>query len=241
MVKNHLKRIAMPITWTTKEKKGVVWVARPNPGAHSLEEGMPLVLVIRELLKYANSAREVKNILNHKKILVDGVQRKDHRFNVGFMDTISIPDLKENYRVVLNKFNRLVLIKIDDKEAKEKICQIKGKGLCQGKTQLRLSDGRVILVDKKEKYNTGDSAVITIPEQKILKHIPFEKGVAVLLIKGKKAGVIGTVQEIKMYSEQNTKEKQEDMVVVKSGSETFETLKKYCFVLGKQKSELKIE
>ena len=241
MVKNHLKRIAMPTTWTTAEKKGVVWVARPNPGAHSLDDGMPLVLVIRELLKYANSTREVKHILNHKKILIDGVQRKDFRFNVGFMDAISIPDLKENYRVVLNKFNRLVLIKIDGEEAKEKICQIKGKGLHKGKTQLRLSDGRVILADKKEKYSTGDSALISVPEQKIIKHVPFEKGVTVQLIKGKKAGVIGTVQEIKMYSEHNIKENQEDMVVVKSGNETFETLKKYCFVLGKQKSELKVE
>ncbi len=234
MVKNHLKRIAMPVTWTTREKKGVVWVARPNPGAHSLEEGMPLTLVIRELLRYANSAREVKHILNHRKIMIDGVQRKDHRFNVGLMDAISIPDLKENYRVVLNKFNRLTLIKIDDGEAKEKVCKINGKGLYQGKVQLRLSGGRTILADKKEKYSTGDSVLISIPEQKLIKHIPFEKGATVLLTKGKKAGVTGVVQEIKMHSKQNAKKTQEDMVIVKSGNETFETLKKYCFVLGKQ-------
>jgi len=32
-----------------------------------------------------------------------------------------------------------------------------------------------------------------------------------------------------MHSEKNRRDNQEDMVVVKSGSETFETLKRYSF------------
>lgn len=241
MVKNHLKRIAMPVTWTTKEKKSVAWVTRPNPGSHPLDEGMPLMLALREILHYANTAREVKQILNHKTILVDGKRRKDHRLGIGLMDVLSIPELKENYRMSLNKYNKLNLIAIDEKESKIKICKIKGKGLYEGKTQLRLSDGRTILVDKKEKYQTGDSVVISLPEQKIIKYVAFEKGSVVLLTKGRKAGVIGSVQEIKSHSKENKKENQEDMVVVKSGNDTFETLKRYCFVVGKQKPEVTIE
>ena len=230
MTKNHLKRIAMPTTWNAKEKKKLVWVARPNPGAHSLREGMPLILVLRDLLKYSNTARETKHILNNKQILIDGIKRKDHRFNVGFMDVVSIPELKEEYRIILDKNGRLNLSKIDEKESKIKICKIKGKGLSKGKMELRLSDGRTMLLDKKDNFKTGDSIVIGIPEQKIISHLPIEKGSFIIMIDGKKIGSTGIIEGIKG-----------NFVSIKSKEGIFETLKKNCFVLGKQKSELKIE
>lgn len=229
MVQNHLKRIAMPRTWTTREKKSIVWVAKVNPGAHSMKEGMPLVLILRELLGYANTVREVKQILNNKIILIDGVRRKEHRFNVGLMDTISITELKENYRISLNKHRKLCLVKIDEKEAKSKICRINSKGLYKGKTQLRLSDGRVILADKKENYKTGDSIIIEVPAQKITEHIKLEKGAHVLLTDGKRIGTTGTIEEVK-----------QNIVRIKSEKNQFETLKKYCYVVGKQKPALTI-
>ena len=228
MVKNHMKRLVMPTTWTTQQKKGIKWITRTNAGSHSLEEGMPLVLILREMLHHANTAREVKQILQNQTVLVDGTRRKDHRFNVGFMDTVSIPLLKESYRVSIDSNGRLSVLKIDEKEAKEKLCKIKGKGLFQGKTQLQLSDGRNVLVEKGS-YKTGDSIVITVPEQKIQSHVAFEKGATVLLTGGKKVGVIGTVEEIK-----------ENIVKIKAEKETFETAKRYCFVVGKQKPALTI-
>ncbi len=225
----------MPKTWTTQEKKKVYWVARARPGAHSLENGMPLVLILREMLKYAETARESKHILNHKNVMIDGVRRKDHRFIVGLMDVISITELKEHYRVSINKYGKLQLIKADEKEANSKICKIKGKGLHNGKTQLRLSDGRTLLVEKGA-YKTGDSVVISVPDQKITKHLAFEKGAEVLLTKGKKIGTTGKIHDIKPASENH-----EAVVVIKTGSETFETLKNYCLVIGKEKSTFKLE
>lgn len=230
MVKNHLKRIAMPTTWTTKEKKTFTWVARAKPGMHSFEEGMPLVLVLREMLNHANSAREVKYILSNKQVLIDGIRRRDHKFTVGFMDSISIPELNENYRISLNENGKLSLIKIDKKESAEKLVKIRGKGLYKGKTQLRLSDGRTMLIEKsKEEYKTSDSLLISVPEQKIMSHLKFEKGALVLLTDGKKIGNIGVIEEIK-----------KDNVKIKAKNIEFETLKKYCFVIGKQKPALTI-
>ncbi|MBN2420891.1 30S ribosomal protein S4e [Candidatus Woesearchaeota archaeon] len=228
MVKNHLKRIAMPKTWTTADKKGIVWAPKVNPGAHSMNEGLPLVILMRELLKLANTKREVRNILNHKKILIDGKQRKDHKFNVGLMDIISIEETKENFRMSFNKYGKLVPVAIDQKEAKEKICKIKGKGFYEGKSQLRLSDGRIILIEKGN-YKTSDSIIITVPEQKIVQHLPFEKGAAIMLTGGKKIGVIGVIEEIK-----------KDVIRIKSHNDVFETDKKHCFVVGKGKPSLTV-
>ena len=229
MVKNHLKRLAMPKTWTTQKKKGIMWVARVNSGTHSNEQGMPLVLVIREMLKLADTAREVRNILNHKEVLVDGVRRKDSKFNIGLMDVLAIPEIKGYYRISLNKHRKLVPIKIEEKEASSKICTIKGKGFYQGKTQLQLSDGRVILVSKGD-YKTSDALIISIPDQKILSHIKFEKGASVMMTGGKNIGKIGTIEDIK-----------NNVIMIKSNGETFETLKANCFVVGKNKPAVTIE
>lgn len=228
MVKNHLKRIAMPKSWTAADKKGVAWAPKVNPGAHPMNEGIPLVILMRELLKVAETKREVRSILNHKNILVDGKRRKDHKFNVGLMDVVSFEETKENFRISFNKYGKLVPVAIEQKEAKEKICKITGKGLCKGKSQLRLSDGRVILAEKGN-YKTADSIVITIPEQKIVQHLSFEKGSAVMLIGGKKVGIVGVIEEIKG-----------DIVKIKSHNDIFETDKKHCYVVGKGKPALTI-
>lgn len=229
MAKNHLKRIAMPSTWTAREKKRAVWIAKVNPGAHSADEGMPLVLVIREVLRYANTAREARQILNNKAVLVDGIRRKDLKFNVGLMDIISMPELKESYRISLDERRRLNLVKIDEKEAGLKLCRINGKGMFRGKIELRLSDGRTILISGKSEYKVGDSLVIEIPKQKIAEHLKLENGSYVMLTDGKRIGSTGNIEEIKG-----------SLVKIKSGKEEFDTLKKYCFVAGKQKPVLTI-
>ena len=60
---NHMKRLAMPRSWPLPRKTSI-WVTRPAPGAHSLELCLPLRVVIRDVLGYAKSAREVRHILH---------------------------------------------------------------------------------------------------------------------------------------------------------------------------------
>ena len=51
---NHLKRLAMPRSWPLPRKTSI-WVTRAAPGAHALELCMPLNVVVRDILEYANS------------------------------------------------------------------------------------------------------------------------------------------------------------------------------------------
>lgn len=85
--KNHLKRVAAPRTWPITRKTSK-WVVKPTPGAHSEERGMPLVVVLRDLLHLADKSKEIKQILHEGQVLVDGRVRKDHRFVVGMFDTV---------------------------------------------------------------------------------------------------------------------------------------------------------
>ena len=53
----HQKRVAAPISWPITRKTHH-WVVGANAGAHSMETGIPLLVVVRDILKVANNARE---------------------------------------------------------------------------------------------------------------------------------------------------------------------------------------
>ncbi len=108
---NHLKRVAAPRTWPITRKTSK-WVVKPTPGAHSEERGMPLVVVLRDLLHLADRSKEIKQILQEGKVLVDGRIRKDHRFIVGMFDTVSIPAINASYRVMIGDNGRFKLVRL---------------------------------------------------------------------------------------------------------------------------------
>ena len=210
-------------------KKDNKFITRPMPGAHSFELGMPLNLIIRDLLKYAKTNREVKKILNGKEVLVDCKIRKECKFITGFMDSISIPKLKEHYRIILNKKGKLFLLPITEQEAKIKVCKIIGKRIVKGKTQLNLYDSRNVLADK-DNYKVGDSVIIELPGQKIKEHLKLEKGAGVFVMNGKNTGVVGVVENIAGRK-----------IICKQNNTMFEVPFDYIFVIGKNKPSIKLE
>src|SRR3989344_6450651 len=112
----HIKRLAAPKTWPIERKK-TKWVTRPNPGSHPLERCLSLNFVLKEMLQYAKTSREVKKILNQEKISVDSKVRKDPHFPVGLLDVLTIKDTNEHFRVFLNKKGKLMLHKIKKEES----------------------------------------------------------------------------------------------------------------------------
>ena len=124
MSSNHMKRLAMPRSWPITRKTNI-WVSRPNPGAHSLELCIPVGVVIRDILQFANTMREVRYILQAGKVSVDGKTIKDTRRGVGLMDVLTLGD--NNYRCVLDHNGKLRYSAISKDEAGWKICRIEGK------------------------------------------------------------------------------------------------------------------
>ncbi len=228
MGKDHISRMAVPKTWPIKRQMRK-WATKPKPGMHAMKLGMPLNMILRDILEYAKTTKEVKSILNNQEVLVDGKRRKNVKFIAGLMDVLSLSKTKEYFRILLNKKGKIFLVPIDSTEAKFKLCKIKNKCMIKGKLQLNLHDGRNILADNK-KYNTGDTVAIELPSQKVTSVIAFEKGAVVYLVSGKHVGSSGVLQEIK-----------NDRVVVKTKEGVFETSLDYAFVIGKEKSLIKLE
>lgn len=228
MANNHLKRLAAPKTWQI-ERKGPKFVLKPVPGPHKIELSMPLGIILKEILKQANTLKEVKKILNSGGIKVDGVERNDFRFPIGIFDVIQLTTLDENYRVILNRRGKISLIKIGKEESSTKPCKITGKTMVKGKLQLNLYDGKSILVDNNS-YKVGDTIILSLPENKISKHIKLDRKSAIILIGGKHIGEVGNVDEIierrVVYKDEN--------------GELVETSKDYAFVVGDTKPLMKL-
>ena len=83
----HLKSYFAPKSWKVK-KKYVKFISKPNPGPHKIDVSMPLNVIMRDVLGYAENQREVKFILENKNVMVDGIRRRDPRFPVGLFDVL---------------------------------------------------------------------------------------------------------------------------------------------------------
>ncbi|MEK6983435.1 MAG: 30S ribosomal protein S4e [Nanoarchaeota archaeon] len=222
MGKNHLKILASPKTWHVK-RKGLTFIAKPAAGPYGLNTGMPLNLLLRQVLVGANTAREVKKLLNFNEIKIDGKIRRDPSFCVGIFDTIELAT-DNCFRVILNERGKLGVIKVSKEETSLKPCKITGKTMVKGRLQLNLFDGKNILVDDNA-YKIGDTIILTLPELKISKHLPLSRRSTIFLAGGKHIGEVGMVEDIV-----------KDKVFYKNQKEELiETSKKYAFVVGEDK------
>lgn len=225
-MKRHLKSLAAPKSWTLLRKENK-YVAKPV-SSHPQARALPISLLLKQM-GFADTVREVKKILNEKDVLVDGKAVMDRHFGVGFMDVIQIKKAKKNLRVSIDSKGRLTFIDIPDAETGRKVCKINGKRVVRGnKIQLNLSDGRNVLMDKGD-YSVGDSVVVQVPEQKILEHFKLAKGASIYLMSGRHTAVLGVVDDI-----------QGNRLWFKADGEKLETLKRFAFVVGKEKPVVKI-
>lgn len=220
----HTKRISVGYG------KNKYWVTTPNPGAHKKDESIPLLLIVRDFIGYADNAAEAKKIIKDGNILVDGKVRKDHKFAVGLMDVVEIPKLNKRYRV-LPSDKGLILKEIDEKEAKTKLCRITGKSKVRGgKIQLATHDGGVIVTDKTD-YKPKDTLILELPERKVVGGIKFEKGNIALVYRGRHSGQAGKIKDV---VEGTTTRKSITTL------ENLQTLTEYTFIVGTDKPHIKI-
>ncbi len=242
----HLKRFSIPRAWLMSRKREKFAIS-PSPGPHTRTDCIPLRVILRDLLGYADSAREARSILSQGKVLVDKRPRRDSGFPVGLMDVIEIPDTRDYFRMVAGT-KGLELEKIGKTEAFWKICKIRAKTTLKGGIQqLNLHDGRNLLI-KKDTYKVGDSIMLSLPEQKILKHYRLEKGSHGFITAGRNIGIWGRIKEIEKR-EHNLEKSTVTLEVDKSSGDTqqgtnkreIKTLREYIFISEKRERASKAE
>ncbi|KAB2945672.1 MAG: 30S ribosomal protein S4 [Candidatus Methanoperedens nitroreducens] len=225
----HQKRVAAPISWPIT-RKTYHWVVGANPGAHSTETGIPLLVVVRDILKIANNAREAKRIINEKNICIDGVIRTDYKYMIGLFDIISLPATNEYYRVLFDSKNRFKLFKEDANAGK--LCRINNKTIVRkGAVQLNLHDGTNVLASND--YKTFDTVILDT-DRKIMKHIGYKTGNLAMIVGGEHSGEIGKIKQIRKVRGSGT-----NMVAISNETE-FETIEDYVYVIGETTPQIKV-
>ena len=226
----HQKRIASPTSWPITRKTHY-WVVGANAGPHSKETGIPLLVVVRDILKLANNAREAKTIINEGSVSVDGVTRKDYKFIVGLFDIVSIPATNEYYRLLLDNRKRFKLYKED--ASATKLCRINNKTvLRKGQIQLNLHDGTNIIASNE--YKTFDTVILGLKNRDIVKHIAYKPGNLAMIVGGEHSGEIGKIKQIRKVRGSGT-----NMVAI-SNERDFETIEDYVYVIGETTPEIKV-
>mmetsp|Transcript_39146 Transcript_39146/g.76534 ORF Transcript_39146/g.76534 Transcript_39146/m.76534 type:complete len:87 (+) Transcript_39146:58-318(+) len=69
-IKKHLKRLRAPKIWKLT-KLGGIFAPNPKSGPHKKFESFPLILILRNRLKYALNNQEAVQILQQRSIKVD--------------------------------------------------------------------------------------------------------------------------------------------------------------------------
>jgi small subunit ribosomal protein S4e len=190
---------------------------------------MALNTVLKELLGKTTTTKESKFLIHNKQVLVNGKVRFDEKFPVGFLDVVSFPLLKENYRLLINKKSKLFMIKINDEEAKLKLSKVMNKQVLSADTvQLNCSDGKNFLFKANDaalkNISINDTVLYSLADNKIIQVLKLEKGALVYLYKGKHAGRVLPINDFK-----------EGNMIFKTEDELFETKRTYAFVIGKEK------
>jgi len=221
-----MKRTQAPRFWKVgrKVKKFVVG---PSPGPHAKKKCIPVGIILRDILKYAKTMREVKEILNKGIFRIDDRIIREYKFPAGLMDIISLQD--EHYRILPNEHG-LYLQKIEKKDSKFKLLRIVNKTSVRGgKIQLNFHDGKNMLVEKDD-YKTNDVIVLNLEKSAIEKVLGFKKGSAVIITGGNNIGNIGIINDFIVR-----KSSRPNDVIVKVGNRKIPLPPNYVFVVGEDK------
>mmetsp|Transcript_18270 Transcript_18270/g.32305 ORF Transcript_18270/g.32305 Transcript_18270/m.32305 type:complete len:262 (-) Transcript_18270:42-827(-) len=188
----HLKRLNAPKHWNLA-KLGGIFAPKPSNGPHSMRECLPVVLILRNKLRYALNAREVLSICMRKLVKVDGKVRTDPRFPAGLMDVVSFEKTGENFRMLYDVKGRFQLLPIDKEAAKFKLCKI--TKVYTGPNKLPLAnthDGRTLRYPDPI-IKIHDTVKIDLETGKIVEVFHFELGQVVMITAGRNRGRVGVL------------------------------------------------
>ncbi len=224
----HQKRLSVPNSWPV-ERKTETFTVKADAGPHG-EAGVPLLIVLRDVLGYADSRKEARYALNQDSVLINGTAVSDEERPVGMFDILAFVERGEYYRVFPGDGGRLALTPIDEESAGSKLGKIVEKQhVPGGDVQLALHDGQTLLVDDDEAdaYEGGDSIVVSNDDDEIVAHFEYEEGALVTAVNGEHAGEVGTVDTIQVTpgSADN------NVLVEQDDADGFETVEDYVVVI----------
>jgi len=225
--KKHLKRLAAPKHWMLDKLLGD-WAPRPSCGPHKLRECLPLIILLRNRLKYALTKKEVTAICAQRLIKVDGKIRTDTNYPAGFMDVVTIEKTNENFRLLYDTKGRFAIHRITPEEAGFKLLKVRRNEVgLRSIPYIITHDGRTIRYPDPL-IKAGDTVKFNLKTGKIEEIIKFDTGFLAMVTSGRNLGRVGTIENTERHLGGF------DIVHLKDAAgHKFATRKTNVFVIGK--------
>ncbi len=214
------KRLEVPGFWPI-EKKTKKYTVSIQPGPHAKDRCLTLAVVLRDVLKYAETLSEARSLLLSGTVKVDGKKRKSPGFPVGLMDILTIGE--ETFMILPSKHGLFLNPGSFESKLKKVVNKTKARN---AKTLIHFHDGTMI--QSEESCKTGDVLAVSIADGKIKETMRLEKGASVLITKGSNTGRTGKLESIKIV-----KSPEPNIAEVAVGDKKISLPLDYVFAVGK--------
>lgn len=211
----HQKRLPSPKHYPIQRKQNTY--VSTIKGSRSSENAVPTVLVLRDILEYAETEKEAKEIVKNGDLLRNGEAVRDIKEGIGVLDVIEIPETEEVYRVI-RKGKYLEFVAVEDSE--KSAGKVVGKSVEGDDYVYRLHNGENYRT--KDEFSTGSTLVFNGG----VEEFRLEEGVKVLVIDGKHAGETAELTEI------NERGMNSNVGTVKEDGNEFETQLENLVAIG---------
>ena len=193
--RKHLKRLAAPHHWMLAKTAGK-FATHPGTGPHQLRECLPLIVFLRNRLKYALNAHETTTIIKRRLVKVDGKVRTTERYPAGLMDVIELGKSNEKFRLLYDAKGRFVVHHIDDREAEYKLLRVnKWKIGDKGIPLAVTHDGRTVSYCHPD-IRLHDTIKFNLKTHEPEHFIKFAQGNVAMVTAGGNVGRVGVIERI---------------------------------------------
>ena len=187
-----MKRLVAPKSWMLDKLSGK-YAPKPSSGPHRSTECLPLIVMLRNRLKYALTTKEVTSIVMQRLVKVDHKVRTDSHFPAGLMDVIQIEKTNENFRLLYDVKGRFVIHRITPEEAEYKLCKVrKHQTGAKGVPFIVTHDGRTIRYPDPL-IGANDTIRLNLKTGKIEDFAKFEIGNVCMITGGRNMGRVGVI------------------------------------------------
>jgi len=188
------------------KRKGTKYVVR---AASHVNESVPVLIAVRDILGLAKTAREVKHMIKQEMLKLNGRKVLDFKESIKLLNVF---EADKTYILSLTPTKKFTFE--ETKDNKDRIVKVINKRLVgKGILQLNLHDGSN--VQTKEDVKVNDSLSLDF-SGKIKKVIPLEKGKDVIVFAGKYLGHQGKINSVSENSVSIKFKDKEDATLDKS-------------------------
>jgi ribosomal protein S4E len=166
-------------------RKGSKYLARTFS---DIDSSVSVVAALRDMLKIAATAKEVKTMIINKAIKINGRVVYDYRESIKLFNLL---EAGKTFKLTLLPTGKFTFEQVSDKT---RLCKVTNKRLVEGnQIQLNLHDGSNVI--SKEKISVGDSVYLDL-ENKIKSVVPLNGAKKGMLISGKYLGQTVAIQNL---------------------------------------------